>query len=134
MFLAAFDSRVKAVVSSCGWTTFAEYHGGKLDGWAGERDMPRLRTVYGLDLGRAPFDFDEVAAAIAPRAFFSNSPLRDDNFAVAGVRKAEAKAREVFSLLGAADQFVVRYPDAAHDFPPEVRMEAYAFLDRGFSV
>ena len=69
-------------------------------------------------------------AAIAPRAFFSNSPLRDDNFAVAGVRKGEAKAREVFKLLRANEQLVVRYPDAAHDFPPEVRQEAYAFLDR----
>jgi acetyl esterase/lipase len=130
MFLAAFDSRIKAVVSSCGWTPLADYHGGKLDGWAGERYMPRLRTVYGLDPGRAPFDFDEVVAAIAPRAFFSNSPLRDDNFAVAGVRKTELKAREVFTLLRASDQFVVRYPDSAHDFPPEVRQEAYAFLDR----
>ena len=130
MFLAAFDSRVKAVVSSCGWTMLADYHGGKIDGWTGERYMPRLRTVYGLDPGRAPFDFDEVVAAIAPRAFFSNSPLRDDNFAVAGVRKAEVKAREVFTLLRASDQFVVRYPDSGHDFPPEVRQEAYAFLDR----
>ncbi len=134
MFLAAFDTRVKAVVSSCGWTTFADYRGGNIEGWAGERYMPRLRTVYGLDLGRAPFDFDEVAAAIAPRAFFSNSPLRDDNFAAAGVRKAEAKARDVFKLLDAADQFVVRYPDAAHDFPPDIRKEAYAFLDRALGM
>ena len=134
MFLAVFDTRVKAVVSSCGWTMFADYHGGKLDGWSGERYMPRLRTVYGLDLGRAPFDFDEVVAAIAPRAFFSNSPLRDDNFAVAGVRKGEAKAREVFKLLRANEQLVVRYPDAAHDFPPEVRQEAYAFLDRALGM
>jgi acetyl esterase/lipase len=134
MFLAAFDTRVKAVVSSCGWTTFADYHGGKLDGWAGERYMPRLRTAYDLDPGRAPFDFYEVVATIAPRAFFSNSPLRDDNFAVAGVRKAEAKARGVFNLFDASDRFVVRYPDAAHDFPPEVREEAYAFLDRALGM
>ena len=29
----------------------------------------------------------------------------------------------------AADQFKVSYPDAAHDFPPQVRMQAYAFID-----
>lgn len=134
MFLAVFDPRVKAAVSSCGWTVFADYFGGKIAGWTGERYMPRLRTVYGLDPARAPFDFDEVVAAIAPRAFFSNSPLRDDNFAVAGVRKAEAGARAVFKLLGASDQFVVRYPNAGHDFPPEIRQEAYAFLDRALGV
>ena len=63
-------------------------------------------------------------------AFFSNSPLRDDNFAVGGVKKAEAKARQVYALLGAADRLQIRYPDSAHDFPPEVRREAYEFIDR----
>ncbi len=33
MFLGAFDPRVKVVVSSCGWTPFHHYYGGKLDGW-----------------------------------------------------------------------------------------------------
>ena len=54
MFLAAFDTRVEAVVSSCGWTTFADYHGGNIEGWAGERYMPRLRTVFGLNLRLLP--------------------------------------------------------------------------------
>ena len=54
MFLAAFDTRIKAAVASCGWTMLADYHGGKLDGWAGERYMPRLQTVYGLDPAQRP--------------------------------------------------------------------------------
>lgn len=130
MFLGAFDVRVKAIVASCGWTPFHDYFGGKLDGWTSDRYMPRIRTVYGLDPNRVPFDFYEVAAAFAPRAFFSNSPTGDSNFDVRGVRKAEAKAREVFGLLGAADRLQVRYPDCGHDFPPAIRREAYAFLDR----
>ena len=131
MFLAAFDSRVKAVVSSCGWTSMADYHGGKLGGWAGRAaHMPRLRSIYNLDPNRVPFDFDEVIAAIAPRAFWlSNSPLRDNNFAVNGVRKAESRAREVYKLLGASERVVIRYPDAEHTFPADVRNEAYEFLD-----
>jgi pimeloyl-ACP methyl ester carboxylesterase len=130
IFAGAFDQRLKVVVSSCGWTPFHEYYGGKLAGWAQDRYMPRIRDRYQLDPNRMPFDFYEVAAALAPRAFFSNSPLGDDNFAVAGVKKAELEIRKVFALLGAADRLQVRYPDCKHDFPPDVRREAYRFIDR----
>ncbi len=130
MFAGVFDERLKVVVSSCGWTPFHDYYGGNIKGWTSDRYMPRLRDVYGLDPDRVPFDFYEVVAALAPRTFFSNSPLGDGNFDVAGVRKAVLKAREVFALLGAADRLQVRYPDCGHDFPPEVRREAYELIDR----
>jgi len=130
MFVGVFDQRLKVIVSSCGWTPFHDYYNGKIAGWTSDRYMPRLRDVYGLDASRVPFDFYEVVAALAPRAFFSCSPLAADNFAVAGVKKTEPKAREVFALLKAADQLQIRYPDCGHDFPEEVRRDAYAFLDR----
>jgi pimeloyl-ACP methyl ester carboxylesterase len=130
MFLGAFDERVKVIVSSCGWNPFHDYRGGDLTGWNQDRYMPRIRDVYGNDPNRMPFDFYEVVAAFAPRAFFSNSPLHDDNFAVAGVKKAELKAREVFALVGAADRLQIRYPNCNHDFPPDIRREAYDFIDR----
>lgn len=132
MFLGAFDPRIKVIVASCGWTPFHDYYGGKLDGWVSDRYMPRIRDLYGLDPDRVPFDFYEVAAALAPRAFFSNSPLHDDNFDVRGVKKAEPKVREVYALLGAADRLQIIHPDCTHDFPPEARREAYRFIDRAF--
>lgn len=46
-----------------------------------------------------------------------------------GVKKAEQAGRPVFALLGAAENLQIRYPDSAHDFPPEVRQEAYALID-----
>ena len=101
MFVAAFDERIKAVVSSCGWTPFADYYHGKIAGWTSDRYMPRLRDVYHLDPKQVPFDFYEVVAAIAPRPFFSNSPLHDDNFDVEGVKKAIPAAQAVYDLLGA---------------------------------
>ena len=45
-----------------------------------------------------PFDFYEVVAAFAPRAFLSISPLGDGNFDVAGVRKAIADAPKSLSI------------------------------------
>jgi neutral ceramidase len=134
MFVGVFDPRIKAVVSSCGWDPFHYYYGGKIAGWSSDRYMPRIREVYGLSPDRMPFDFYEVAAAIAPRGFFSCSPLHDENFVAAGVKEAEPKIRAVYELHGAKNRFVVEYPDAQHDFPPATRMQAYEFLDRVLGV
>ena len=95
--------------------------------------MPRVRDVYESDPDRMPFDFQEVIAAIAPRAVFSSSPLRDSNFEVAGVRLAEVEIRKVFDLLGAGDRFIVAYPDCEHDFPIEMRHAAYHFIEAALS-
>ena len=130
MFVGVFDTRLRVIVSSCGWTPFHDYYGGNIAGWTSDRYMPRLRDVYKLDPDLVPFDFYEVVAGLAPRPFFSNSPLRDDNFDVKGVKKAIPVALQVFRLLGAGDRLQVRYPDIGHAFPPEVRDDAYRFIDR----
>ncbi len=132
MFVGAFDERLAVIISCCGWTPFHDYYGGKIAGWTSDRYMPRLKDVYGLDPAKVPFDFYEVVAALAPRAFFSVSPERDANFDVAGVRKAEPAAREVFTLFGVSDNLEVKYPDCEHDFPDDMRKAAYAFADKIF--
>jgi hypothetical protein len=130
IFLGVFDQRVKVVVSSCGWTPHHDYYAGNLAGWAGERYLPRFRDVYGLDPNRVPFDYYELISALAPRGFFSCSPIGDSNFAVIGVKKTMPVAQEVYELLGAGDRLQARYPECGHDFPQQVRMEAYEFIDR----
>ncbi|MEX2404566.1 MAG: alpha/beta fold hydrolase [Balneolales bacterium] len=130
MFAGAFDTRLKVIVSSCGWTLMDHYRVSTgLGPWAQDLYMPMLRDKYDLDAEKIPFDFHEVIAALAPRSFFSNSPLHDSNFEVKGVRKGIAAASEVYSFLEANDNLQVRYPDAGHDFPTEVRLEAYRFID-----
>ena len=130
IFLGVFDPRVKVIVSSCGWTPAHDYYGGKLKGWDGERYMPLVNTRYHLDPNQVPCDFYEMTAALAPRGFFSCSPTGDDNFAVAGVKKTLPIVQPVFDLLKSSERLQVRYPECAHDFPPEVREEAYQFLDK----
>ncbi len=118
-------------VSSVFWpAAFADYYGGNLAGWTSDRYMPRIREVYGNDPKRMPFDFHEVVAALAPRPVFVNAPLRDDNFAVAGVKKVIASAKRVYTLLGADDHLEVIYPNVEHDFSAVSRTAAYAWLDR----
>ncbi len=130
LFTAVFDPRLKAVVTSCGFTTFHDYYAGNLKGWTSDRYMPRIRDVYELNPDRMPFDFPEVLAAIAPRGLFVNAPLHDANFDNGGVHKCMAAAAPVYELLGAKDQLQVAYPDCAHDFPDEVRERVYAWLDK----
>lgn len=130
LFTTAFDERIKVVVTSCGWTPFHYYYGGKkLENWAQDRYMPRVRDVYANDPGRVPFDFPGVIAAIAPRAVWSNSPVGDSNFEVEGVRVAEREVRKVYEGLGKGEKFVVRYPAYGHEFMDGERREAYRFLD-----
>ncbi len=130
LFTAVFDERLKAVVSSCGFTPFHDYYGGKIAGWTSDRYMPRIRDVYENNADKMPFDFYEILGALAPRGFFSNSPLKDSNFDIGGVRKAFAKAGEVYALMDAPDRLKLVTPDAPHDFPEAERKAAYEWLDR----
>ncbi|MFM7129058.1 MAG: acetylxylan esterase, partial [bacterium] len=88
------------------------------------------KSEYQLDLKKVPFDWPELVAAIAPRALFTNAPTNDSNFETEGVRVCERSAKPVFELLGVADRLVYVYPDAAHDFPPDVRKQAYEFIEK----
>src|SRR5437870_9253505 len=56
MFTAAFDTRIKALVSNCGFTSFPKYYGGQLKGWTSPRYMPRIANVYDLHPEKVPFD------------------------------------------------------------------------------
>ncbi|MFT3750827.1 MAG: alpha/beta fold hydrolase [Agriterribacter sp.] len=144
IFTGAFDNRLKVVVSSCGWTLMHDYfngdtvavqkYGGKLWPWAQDRYMPLIRDKYHVDPDKMPFDFDEVIAAIAPRAFFSNSPLNDANFNVSGVKKGIARVSEVYNLLHVPANIQSCYPDGSHDFPLQTRQKSYHFIDSIFGM
>jgi dienelactone hydrolase len=130
MFTAVFDTRLKAIVSNCGFTSFPKYYGGKLKGWTSDRYMPRIATRYDLNPEKVPFDFPEVVAALAPRAFLASAPLHDANFDVSGVKDCIAAALLVYELLEAKEKLDANYPDCKHEFPAAVRDVAYRWLDR----
>jgi predicted dienelactone hydrolase len=129
LFTAAFDTRIKAAVTSCGFTSFHKYKGGNLTGWAQTRYMPYVKTKFKLSPDQMPFDFAEVIAAIAPRGVFVNAPLHDDNFDIDGVREVLNAARPIFKLLGVPDNLQAVHPNCAHDFLDDERQQAYKFLD-----
>jgi len=129
LFVAAFDPRIRAVVSSCGFTSFAKYKGGDLKGWSHAGYMPRITTMFGNSPQRMPFDFKDVLSLIAPRPVFINAPVGDSNFDVSGVRDTVAAVRHLFG-----DNLHVVYPDAGHSFPKAAREQAYAFLEKALAT
>jgi len=130
MFVAAFDERLKVIVSSCGFTAETKYFNGDLTGWSHKGYMPRIAEVYDCDPAKMPFDFHEIVAALAPRAFFTNSPLHDDNFDPSGVEDCIAAALPIYQLLEAGEKLKAIYPDCGHDFPDEAREVAYRWVDQ----
>ena len=131
MFLAAFDDRVKIAVSSCGWTPFEYYETkkGRLKTWALPRYMPPLDAIYNSDHTKFPFDFHEVAAAIAPRVFFSSSPTSDGVFPGWGPKSAAPIIRKYFKAAGAERAFQFHQPHAQHRFPWDTRQAAYRSMN-----
>lgn len=131
LFVALFDTRVRAVATSCGFNAFPKYKHGDLTGWSSPKYMPRIASQHGADPARMPFDFPEILAAIAPRPVFISAPTGDSNFEVSGVRDCVRAARPVYEgIYSAGDRLVAVHPDCGHDFPPEIREQAYRFLKR----
>jgi pimeloyl-ACP methyl ester carboxylesterase len=131
LFLAAFDERVKVIVTSCGFTSFAKYMKGDLTGWSHKGYMPRIADQYAKDPKQMPFDFSDILISLAPRAVFINAPLRDDNFEVSGVRDCVEAALPTYDkVFHAKQKLKALYPNSAHEFPAAVRRASYRFLDR----
>jgi dienelactone hydrolase len=130
LFVGAMDTRLKVVVTSSGFDSFADYMGGNLSGWCQTRYMPRIASVYGKDPAKLPFDFPEVLAAIAPRHLYIHAPQSDDNFRLDSVKRCAQAAATVYALFGAGDRLVAVYPPGGHGFPSEAREDAYRLVDQ----
>ncbi|MCA9027561.1 MAG: alpha/beta fold hydrolase [Planctomycetaceae bacterium] len=130
LFTAAFDQRLNAVITSCGFTEFHQYYSGDLKGWTSLRYMPHIASEYGNNPDRVPFDFQEVFAAIAPRPVFINAPIEDSNFEIKGVRAVVQSVEPVYARLRSRDFQTIRLetPNVGHDFPPDIREAAYEWL------
>lgn len=135
LFVALFDRRVRAVVTSCGFNALSKYKQGDLTGWSSSKYMPRIASIYGNSPAKMPFDFTEILGAIAPRPVFISAPTGDANFEVSGVRDCVRAALPVYDrVFSAGERLVAVHPDCGHDFPPEIREQAYGFLNRWLSV
>ncbi len=128
VYTAAFDERIKVVVSSCGLDSYRDYMGGKIKGWTSDRYMPKLLDYKLQDI---PFDFHEIIGSLAPRRVLIVAPLGDTNFRFKSVDAVVRSAAEVYRLYDAAKNLRVEHPDVGHVFAREMREEAYQVIDAG---
>jgi dienelactone hydrolase len=132
-FLAAFDERVRVVIESCGYCTIASDPG--RERWARTQwfvHIPRLRPyVEPGSTRKAPFDFHEVLSLVAPRPVFQSVGLQDKIFGTAdSAVQVHEQLSPVYKLLGAPANFETFTFNGPHDFPPEAKAAAYAFLEQ----
>ncbi|SEM94133.1 dienelactone hydrolase family protein [Lihuaxuella thermophila] len=129
-FLAGIDRRIRAIVSSCGFCTFAgdpdPHRWGKRDWYS---HIPRLSDD--LNEGTVPFEWHEIAALAAPVPFFNWTGQLDDIFPHwQPASEALLDLTRLYHQLGAGDRFVSLIGNSGHDFPSPIRQMAYDFLDK----
>ncbi|MGH9340409.1 MAG: alpha/beta hydrolase family protein [Acidobacteriota bacterium] len=130
IWLAAFEPRIKAAVSSCGWASLSgapsPFHFSRREWFV---HFPALRLY--LSAGITPFDFHEAVALIAPRAFLNYSTKQDQFFPNwQDIAQDAEQVRQVYRLHKSEENFRFVLGEGEHDFPDAVRLQAYAFLDK----
>ena len=114
LYTAALDSRVKGVVSICGFTpmrtdTAARGTGGVARYSFQDGLIPRLGFFVGHE-SQIPYDFPALLAAIAPRPVLIMQPQLDRDATPADVHAAVEQARKIYSLYGAPDKLGLYEP------------------------
>jgi dienelactone hydrolase len=135
VYTAVFEPRLKVVVTSCGLDSYLDYYDGNPKNWDPERGWCQTRYMrkladYKGRLQDIPFDFHEMIGALAPRHVFIVAPTKDSNFRADSVDRIVAAARPIFKLHGVEANLRMEHPDCAHDFPPEMREQAYKLFDK----
>jgi len=122
------DKRVKVGVSSVGFFELMDFFNLK--------DPSFSNSVFALPgLARVGRSTDYLAF-LAPRPFFMTRGLHERETEegsaqhVAETKTVEAYAAQRYAKVGAAEMLKVVYFEGGHAFPPEIREQAYEWLDR----
>jgi len=145
LFAMAFDDRIRAGASNCGFDTF------RIDGntWRWSKAtalLPRLgfyvsnprinmdfyRAVPDSEVIETPFDMHQLLSLIAPRPLFLSTSDEDFVFPNGGwsVRRSLARISPVYELLNAQDHLSSYFFSGGHSFPAGASNKAYAWLER----
>lgn len=135
-YLMAIDARIRVGVSNCGlWPHRLNKNPfcvARTGWWIGR---PALRSHF-LCGKPAPIDFHELFALAAPRPFLNISSLAEYQYTAADApftsgawEDLARNVNKVYGLLGAPGGFRLVAHLGEHDFPDDVRADAYRFID-----
>ena len=131
IFLAAYDSRIKAAACNCGGRCFR--HNPRVEQWSRDHWYIYFKPIRaGLLEGHLPpIDFHEIIALIAPRAFLDTSALNDGNPLTQRQRVLmNMKIMDVYELEDAPQNFAFYVHGRGHSVEYESRQLIYAWMDR----
>jgi dienelactone hydrolase len=121
LWLAAMDTRLRAVNSNCYFTTWARRMENRL---ADAEPDPEQDPVGVLSRG---LDASDLLIACAPRAV-SLGVTTDDFFPLDGALQGYREARRIFKLAGLADCLSITVDKAGHLFTPAMRQAGSAWM------
>lgn len=128
-WIAATDERIGCAVPVAGIADLQahlnEGYPGRLEKGviAGHCDCMFMVNTY-------RWDFDLVAALVAPRPLLLGNSDKDDIFPVAGYRRLAEKVRKVYELYGAGSKFALLETQGKHEDTPELRAGEYRWMNR----
>jgi len=130
LLLAAFDERVQACVTSCGFTRFAADKAPER--WARDNGfvcLPLLREA--IKTRQFPFDWEHILSLIAPCPTLVVASPKDELFSnTQSCEKAVELAKGVYRLLGAQDALHIYTHEDGHRMTPEVLQVCDEWFDR----
>ena len=121
-WLAALDSRIRAVVGACGLTTYrALIEAGALNRHGIYFYVPRILQAA---------EVYDIVSLIAPRPFLSLSGEEDGASPLEGVREVHRKAGQVYKMLGERRNLSGRFFPAAHEFTDAMLQDTLGWFRR----
>ena len=104
-YIAALDERIKAAAPTAGITTLRNH---VVDGCIeGHCDCMFMNNTY-------RWDYDKVAAMVAPRALCIVNTDKDNIFPIDGVFKIYQSTRRIYKLLGAEKNIGLQFAEGPH--------------------
>jgi dienelactone hydrolase len=132
LWTAAFDGRVKAVASVCGFDPLRQYTPEKgVEGLEHYSHLHGLLPKLGFFVGherRVPFDYGEILALAAPRPALVVAPQLDRYAPVDDVRREIAGPQKIYRLLGAGEALTLDTPLDFNRFPPATQERVFDWL------
>jgi len=120
-FLAALDERVKVAAPTAGITSLRDHvMGGVIEGHC---DCMFMVNVHG-------WDFDRVAALVAPRPLLIANTDKDSIFPLGGVLRMHAATRRIYELLGAGDNLGLQIAEGPHKDMQPLHVGAFHWFER----
>ncbi len=135
IWVAAFDARINAAVSSCGLTTWQENP--KRYSWAREEwyvHLPQLKPIFKEQEkhgGLLPVEMHEYAALIAPRPFLNISGMTDTTYGNnETMPEVGLQLNAVWDVLGESEKFAQLLMGGPHDVPHYSRLLALGWMEK----